>query len=140
MNLVTVIIPIYNMAGFLPEAVQSVIDNNFAHTEIIIVDDGSTDHSLKVAKRIVRKTQTKSIRVETKRIAHRGKSFAVNEALKMATGDFITFLDADDKLPGSSLDLRVRKLQTAEADIALGEFEVFSNEKVTGRRKICANN
>lgn len=136
MPLVSVIIPIYNMAVFLPGAIQSVVDNDFSETEIIIIDDGSTDESLQIARQIAQTIHSPNIRVEVKSIARGGKSAALNEGLKLAGGDFITFLDADDVLPPGSLSIRARKLQTESSDIALGEFEVFNNKKITGRRTI----
>lgn len=138
MSTITVIIPIYNMAGFLPRAVQSVVNNQFNKTQIIIVDDGSEDASLKVAGELAQPIRATDIWVNVKSIAHGGKAAALNEGLKFATGDFITFLDADDELPPKSLSLRMQKLRETNGDIALGEFEVFSEGRVTGKRSIPA--
>lgn len=124
------------MAGFLTEAVQSVVNNNYENTEIIIIDDGSTDASLHVAEQLAEKKQSENIRIIVKSIPHAGKSVAINAGLKIANGDFITFLDADDELPSHSIKLRAQRLNETNADITLGEFEVFSEGKITGRRRI----
>jgi glycosyltransferase involved in cell wall biosynthesis/uncharacterized Rossmann fold enzyme len=89
--LVTVIIPSYNDAHFLGQAVQSVLDQTWTNFEIIVVDDGSQDNTAEVAKsfgdsriRYVRHEQNK------------GLSAARNTGLRQAHGKYITFLDADD--------------------------------------------
>lgn len=90
--LVTVIIPVYNMVGFVDEAVKSVIQQTYKNLEIIIIDDGSTDGSgarcdeyEKIDSRI--------------RIIHqenRGLGNARNKGLNEMTGDAVAFLDSDD--------------------------------------------
>lgn len=129
------------MAAFLPEAVQSVFDNDYLNVELIIVDDGSEDKTLQTAKELAHTARSiKNVSVEVISISHGGKAAALNAGLDIAKGDYITFLDADDKLPSKSLSLRMKKIKTDKTDVALGEFEVFSDSEVTGRRKIPTEN
>ena len=89
--LVSVIIPSYNYARFLPEAVHSVLRqkaDNF-HMEIIVVDDGSTDNTQEVAQTIM--SDVTYIRQD-----NQGLAAARNTGLRAAQGDFVAFLDADD--------------------------------------------
>jgi glycosyltransferase involved in cell wall biosynthesis len=89
--LVSVIIPCFNQARFLPEAVESVLLQTHSETEIIIINDGSSDDTERVAKSF-------GDRVSYARIEHSGPSRPRNTGLELATGRYIQFLDADDVL------------------------------------------
>lgn len=85
----SVIIPSFNSARFLPEAIESTLDQSYTEVEIIVVDDGSTDDTRKVLARY-------GDRLISHRQANQGVCAARNQGLSMATGDFVVFLDADD--------------------------------------------
>jgi glycosyltransferase involved in cell wall biosynthesis len=93
-GLVSVIITTYNQANFLPEAIESVLAQTYNHFEIVIVDDESSDHPERVASqypqaRLIQQT-------------NQGVAAARNSGWKHAKGEFIIFLDADDRLlPGA---------------------------------------
>lgn len=92
-TLVSVIIPVYNGASFLAEAIESVIDQTYSPFELLVVDDGSTDASADIAR------SYEPVRYLHQ--ANRGQGAALNHGLDLASGDFIAFLDADDLwLPG----------------------------------------
>ncbi|MFV2045723.1 MAG: glycosyltransferase family 2 protein, partial [Anaerolineales bacterium] len=86
---VTVVIPSFNHAYFIGQAIQSVLDQAFGDFEIIVVDDGSTDGSRDVIDRFG--TQVVYVRQE-----NRGLSAARNTGVRMARGEFVGFLYADD--------------------------------------------
>lgn len=91
---VSIIIPTYNRAGMLTEAIDSVLGQDFTDFELIVVDDGSTDDTPQILKAYGSK-----IRVIRQR--HQGVSAARNQGITAATGRFIAFLDSDDLwLPG----------------------------------------
>lgn len=90
MSLVSVIIPNYNYARFVGFAIQSVLHQSMQDLELIVIDNGSTDHSREVLESI------KDPRFKTIFHENRGQSEARNSGLRIATGDFIAFLDADD--------------------------------------------
>jgi glycosyltransferase involved in cell wall biosynthesis len=91
---VSVIIPAYNAARYLAEAIESVLTQAFQDFEIVLVDDGSTDSTLRVAERYRE-------RVQIYEQTHLGPSAARNAGLRLARGEFLAFLDADDRfLPG----------------------------------------
>lgn len=103
---VSIVIPAYNCAHFLPETLESVFSQNYDAYEIIIVDDGSTDALVNVL-------QPYTDRVRYRRQGNAGSAAARNTGLDLALGDYIVFLDADDLLlPGklkeqaAYLDLR----------------------------------
>jgi len=86
---VSVIIPTYNRASFLKEAIESVLSQEYSNYELIIIDDGSTDNTKEIIKLFEGK-----LRYYYQ--PHRGVSSARNAGLKLAQGNFIAFLDSDD--------------------------------------------
>ena len=87
---VTVIIPTYNYGNFLGEAIQSVLDQSLQEWELIVVDDGSTDNTREVVAAFV------DPRIHYVYQQNQGNPAARNAALKLATGEYIACLDADD--------------------------------------------
>ena len=88
-KLVSVIIPCYNQAHYLGEAIASVLGQTHAHYEIIVVDDGSTDDTERVA---ARHTGVRCLRKK-----NGGLAAARNTGLRASKGDYVVFLDADDR-------------------------------------------
>lgn len=89
--LVSVVIATYNMGQYLPEAVRSVLDQNWRNLELIVVDDGSTDDTPDVMK-----SNENDCRVRYIKTHNQGQPRAKNLGLKEAAGNFIGFCDADD--------------------------------------------
>jgi len=118
--LVTVVIPNYNGAQFLEEAVLSVIDQDYANKEIIVVDDGSTDNSVEILKSF----GPKIILFESK---NRGASTARNIGMSKAKGEFIAFLDSDDVWSRNKLSLQIKYLQEHELDLVYCHGQEFGN-------------
>lgn len=96
---VSIIIPAYNQAQYLADAVQSVLDQTFTDFELIIVDDGSTDNTPQVIAGF-QDSRVRSIRQENK-----GLSGARNTGIKLSTAPFLTFLDSDDRFLPNHLNL-----------------------------------
>lgn len=106
-GLVSVVIPCYNYASYLPTAVESVLSQDNVTTEVIIVDDCSTDQSLETARRLEKLHP--NVRV-VQHVANRGPVETFNDGLAIATGDFLVRLDADDLLTPGSLGRAVAVL------------------------------
>jgi glycosyltransferase involved in cell wall biosynthesis len=87
---VSVIIPCYNHAHFLSDAIESALRQSWPHVEVVVVDDGSTDDSSEVARRYPGVTLFRQ--------ANKGLSAARNAGLRASSGDLVIFLDADDRL------------------------------------------
>ena len=94
--LISVIIPCYNQAHFLSAAIQSVLAQTYAHHEIIVVDDGSTDDTAEVAASY---PMVRYVRQD-----NQGLSSARNTGLRESRGDYLVFLDADDLLLPRALE------------------------------------
>lgn len=101
--LVSVIIPSYNYARFVGEAIESVLDQAYRHFEVIVVDDGSTDHTGEVVARYAR--------VRYLRQKNQGRSIARNNGFRASKGAYVVFLDADDRLLRTALEIGVRNLE-----------------------------
>ena len=89
---VSVIIPIYNGERYLEQCIRSVLCQTLKELEILCVDDGSTDHSSKIIKRL----QDEDRRIRLFQQENQGAGMARNLAMKSAQGKYLAFLDADD--------------------------------------------
>jgi glycosyltransferase involved in cell wall biosynthesis len=94
--LVSVVIPCYNQAHFLSEAIESVLAQTYPHFEIVVVDDGSTDNTQEVASRY---PGMRCVRQENLGLAE-----ARNTGIRRSNGSFLVFLDADDRLLPNALE------------------------------------
>jgi len=121
-SLVSILIPCYNAARWLPETIESALAQTWPQTEIILVDDGSRDESLDIARRFA----TRGVKVIAQ--ANRGASAARNAALTASQGDWLQFLDADDLLaPGKITHQMNLATQLARADVVLcGRWSRFT--------------
>jgi glycosyltransferase involved in cell wall biosynthesis len=86
---ISIVIPSYNMAKFVEETIQSVINQKYPDFECIVIDGGSTDDTISILK----KYQDKIVWISEK---DKGQSEAINKGLKRASGDIVTFINADD--------------------------------------------
>ena len=106
---ITVVIPAYNAERFLADAIQSILAQDYAHLDIVVVDDGSTDETAAVAQNF-----GPSVRVI--RQANAGIGRARNAGVEIATSDLLAFLDADDVWVEDSLATRLAHLE-AQPDL-----------------------
>ena len=99
--LVSVIVPVFEAAVFLGEALASIAAQNYAPLEVLVVDDGSTDHPERVVARV-------GLRARFLTQANAGPAAARNHGLRESTGSLIAFLDADDRWTPGALQALVR--------------------------------
>jgi glycosyltransferase involved in cell wall biosynthesis len=103
--LVSILIPAYNAEGCISETLTSAFAQTWPRTEIIVVDDGSTDETLAVAKHVAaRRTNVKVVTQD-----HRGAPAARNHALTLSQGDCIQWLDADDLLAPDKIERQMQR-------------------------------
>ena len=110
--MISVIIPLYNKEKTICKTINSILEQNISDLEIVVVNDGSTDKSLQVLEKI----QSPQIRVINK--TNGGVSRARNTGIKVAKGDWLLFLDADDVLMPNSL-AKVYALKDIYSDVVL---------------------
>jgi glycosyltransferase involved in cell wall biosynthesis len=127
--LVSIIIPFYNDEQYLHRAIDSAIGQLYSHTEIILVNDGSTDTSLSIAEDYLAKyAHVKLISTENK-----GPGHARNTGLAYATGQYLTFLDSDDELQQEAIATWIKRIEDEHADIVIGKFSMINVKHETGK-------
>jgi len=114
-SLISIIMPCYNAAPFVEEAVRSVLNQTYPRVELIIVDDGSSDGSPEIVKRI---SEENPGRIKLLLQTQAGPYPARNFGLRHATGEFVAFLDADDWWRDDCLE-KLHAALTANQDAAL---------------------
>lgn len=128
---ISVLVPVYNAAGWLPWCLASLAGQTFADFEIVAVDDGSSDASLAVLKEFA--LREKRLRVICQKNA--GVAAARNRLLREARGKYITFVDADDWVLPEYLAALHSAAQTQGADVVRCLFEEYNGQ--TGTRTAC---
>ena len=113
-DLISVIIPAYNIARWLPRCLDSIAAQTYSHWEVVIVDDGSTDDTGQIAEQYARKYA--QIRVIHK--PNGGVSSARMRGLAEAAGEWIAFIDGDDWLEPNGLEILIRNAHKYQADIS----------------------
>jgi len=134
-GLVSIIIPCHNAERFLRQTLDSVFTQTYPHTEIIVIDDGSTDATAEVIR-------SYADRVTAEFGPNRGASAARNRGTALARGEFIQYLDADDLLMPGGIAARIAALKQSGADVAYSDWErlvevepdvFFASERVVRR-------
>lgn len=120
--LISVVIPCYNAAAYVAQAINSVLSQGYENLQIIVVNDGSTDNSEQAIMEF-------SDRIEYIAQDNAGISAARNAGLAVARGSLIAFLDSDDLWCENSLGVRVSCInQNPEVDYVFGKVEAFSDK------------
>lgn len=107
---ITVIIPVYNVENYLERCLKSILYNTYTNLEIICVNDGSTDNS----KKILEDYSPRDKRVIVINKKNNGISSARNAGIKIATGEYIAFVDSDDWIHEKYFEYLIRGIDTAD--------------------------
>jgi glycosyltransferase involved in cell wall biosynthesis len=130
-TLVSVIVPTYNYARYLPECIASLSRQSHGHWECIIVDDGSTDETPTLCARLAQANN----RIRVVRQKNRGLSAARNTGIRHAQGQVLQFLDADDLLEDNKLASQIAVLdRRPEVDVVVGPAAFFSGPSLAKTR------
>ena len=124
--LVSVIIPVYNTAYYLSEALNSVINQTYKNLEIILVNDGSTDNSGKICEEY-------ALNDERIKVIHKengGISSARNAAIDIAKGQYITFIDSDDDVELDYIDYLYKILKRFNCKMSVCTHNIIKNGRV----------
>ena len=122
---VSVIIPIYNSSKYLKRSLESLHKQRGIDAEFICVDDGSTDNSYEICKKI----SSLDIRFKILRIEHKGVSAARNAALDLASGKYVCFLDSDDSFKKNALNELFHLAEICHCDVIKFNARVNHGEK-----------
>ena len=107
---ISVIVPIYNVEDYLKEALNSLSNQTYKNFEVILVDDSSTDNSLKIAKHFLNDSRFKLF---VNKI-NSGLSFTRNVGIEQSRGKYLYFFDSDDRLPNNLFEYLVKELASVD--------------------------
>lgn len=120
--LVSIIIPMYNSEKTLDRCIKSVIEQTYKNIEIILIDDGSIDNSISLAKKYAQS----DLRIKVYSKKNGGTSSARNYGIDRARGDFITFVDADDYIHKNMINEMINEVEHSNDSIVFcGNYEIW---------------
>ena len=123
-DVISVIVPVYNVENYLPQCLNSLINQTYKELELLLIDDGSTDASGQICDEYS-KTDARIRLVHQK---NGGAAKAKNTGLRLATGIYLAFLDADDYLELDAYEKLLAEMKESQADIVQGSFrDVYVN-------------
>jgi len=136
-KLVSVIIPAYNIEDYIGRCLDSIISQTYKNLEIIVVDDGSRDHTGEILDNYAKKDR----RIKVIHKENGGVSSARNKGIEVAEGDYIGFIDGDDLIEPEMYKILVDLLEEENADIAHCGYQMVFPDRVdyyhnTGKKKI----
>ena len=124
---ISVIVPIYNADRYLDKCIDSIIMQTYTDLEIILIDDGSTDGSLKICQ----KYEEQDKRVVVIHRENSGLVAARKLGVKYAHGEYVTFVDADDYIDWDTYEILMNQLDSSNVDIvAFGLLEECTDKTV----------
>lgn len=124
---VSIIVPMYKVEKYLEKCIQSIINQTLKEIEIILVDDGSPDNSGLIADNYSKKDN----RIKVIHKKNGGVSAARNDGLKLASGEYVIFCDADDWLNEECCKVLYKRAKEKNADIVIGDVYMSYPEKNT---------
>lgn len=124
MDTVSIIVPVYNAQKYLSETIDSIENQTFKNMEVIFVNDGSTDESLKILEKYQKKYS--NIRIITQ--TNGGQASARNTGIEAAKGDFIAFVDADDLLVNDYIEKMYSEAISKSSDLVICGYEKFYDD------------
>lgn len=121
---VTVVVPIHNTANYLSRSINSITNQSYRNLEIILIDDGSTDESLKICQLLA---QTDS-RIRVIHQDNVGLAETRNRGMELATGEYICFFDSDDYIENSMVSTLLKTAEQTKADVCESSFYIHMKE------------
>ncbi|MBO5289018.1 MAG: glycosyltransferase family 2 protein [Spirochaetales bacterium] len=121
---ISIIIPVYNAEEYLYECLDSLINQTMKNTEIICIDDGSTDNSYEILSEYAAKDNRFIILQQE----NKGAGAARNKGMEIAKGEFLAFLDADDFFEHDMLEITLNKIEKTQADFVIFNSNQFDDK------------
>lgn len=132
MSKVSIVIPVYNSSQYLPQCLNSLLEQTYQNMEILCVNDGSTDGSLEILEQFAQKDER--IRIFTKENEGKGAASARNMGLANATGKYVHFLDSDDFFEPNMFEEMIGKAEETNADVVICRVDCYDdmNKRIIG--------
>ncbi len=122
---ISIIVPIYNVEKYLKKCVESILNQTYKNIEVILINDGSTDNANEICLELEKNDQrVKYISTKNKGVCH-----ARNEGLLIATGEYITFVDADDYIEPNMYEEMIKDIEKNNADIGICGYDTGDTTK-----------
>lgn len=118
---ISVIVPIYNVEEYLDACLKSIQDQTFRDFEVLLINDGTPDNSMEIAMRYVQQDD----RFRLFNNENQGLSYARNFGLERAQGDYIAFIDSDDRINEEYLEKLYEAIKEYDADVAICNFRLY---------------
>lgn len=131
-SLVSIIVPVYNAGGFLHQCLETLAEQKYPNLEIITIDDCSRDNSLKILKEFKKKYKKIEI-IQNKK--HYGLAVCCNRALRIARGQFVTFMNSCDLVSVHRFKRQVNYLRANPRTVAIGSQYTSINENNKSLKK-----
>ena len=125
MTKISVILPVYNEEKYIKKAIESVLNQTFSDFELIIVNDGSTDNTLN----IINEFTDSRIKLITQ--PNQGPGASRNNAMEIACGEYVMFLDGDDWYCEDALEVAYGEITSKNTDISIFQILKYDGEKYT---------
>lgn len=122
---VSIIMPAYNSAQFIAESINSVLQQSWTNWELIIVDDCSTDNTVKIANEF---SSIDGRIVVEKNAMNLGPAHTRNAGISLATGQYLAFLDSDDIWYSNKLELQVNFMRHSQVDLIGTDYHIIDGE------------
>lgn len=123
-NLVSVIVPVYNAENYIKECVNSILNQSYKDLELILVDDGSSDKSGFICDQLA----IADVRLKVIHQVNSGVCVARNNALKIISGRWVTFVDSDDWLESNCIERCIQALKAVDADLLQFCYKRVTND------------
>ncbi|HBK03289.1 MAG TPA: glycosyltransferase, partial [Clostridiales bacterium] len=119
---ISVIVPVYNVAAYLPQCLESILHQDYRELQVLLIDDGSTDDSGAICDGLA----ARDSRIQVIHQKNAGGAAAKNAGLRAARGEYLSFVDSDDYLEPDVYGFLAKTLEESQADAVQGAFrEVY---------------
>ena len=119
----SIIVPVYNVENYIKECLDSIKNQSFIDFEVLCIDDGSTDNSLK----ILQEYANNDARFKVSSQKNQGQGVARNKAIDVATGKYLLCVDPDDIIDLDTLEILNNRLREQDVDLILFDYQIFGD-------------
>ncbi|WP_075878192.1 glycosyltransferase family 2 protein [Merdibacter massiliensis] len=123
MEIISIIIPIYNTEKYLDRCIKSILNQSYNDLDIILINDGSKDHSLQICL----KYSEKDNRIRVFNQINQGQDVARHVGIKNSLGSYIAFIDSDDYVPNNYIEELYNSIMNSKSELSLCEIKCYRN-------------